>query len=71
MSVLWITGQLAAAAGAAASDFDSPLDFEAPLDVDADVDVDDESLEDSVEVPDFFFSPFDELLLVLALLSVR
>jgi hypothetical protein len=54
-------GQLAAAAGAAVDDSDPPFDFED----------DDESLEDSVEVLDFLFSPFDELLLDAARLSVR
>jgi hypothetical protein len=51
-------GQLAAAAGAAVDDSDPPFDF------------DDESLDDSVEVLDFLFSPFDELL-DAARLSVR
>lgn len=60
---MWITGQLAAAAGVGVDDFVSPLDFEA--------DDDDDSLEDSVEVLDFVFSPLDEVLPVLALLSVR
>jgi hypothetical protein len=53
-------GQLAAAAGAAADDSDPPVDFEG-----------DESFEDSLEVADFLFSPFDELLLDAARLSVR
>lgn len=48
--------QLAAVAGAALDDLESPLDLESPSDLEADDDV---SLEDSVEVLDFFLSPFD------------
>jgi hypothetical protein len=54
--------QLAAVAGAALDDLESPLDFEADDEV---------SLEDSVEVLGFFVSPFDELLTDPARLSVR
>jgi hypothetical protein len=54
--------QLAAVAGAALDDLESPLDFEADDEV---------SVEDSVEVRDFFVSPFDEPLPDPARLSVR
>jgi hypothetical protein len=53
--------QLAAAAGAVRDDLESPLDFEADDFETDDFESEEVSLEDSVEVLAFFFSPLDEL----------